>query len=103
MVVLLAVAALTRSHVIAIEWVDLMAEDNSCCSMMAVDESASGSVVRVQARVEVIDLGGGEMVVEVATSSGMGMALGLAAPHGWRESASAALCLMPGMWTMRKR
>ncbi len=58
MVVSLAVAALTRSHVIAIEWVDLMAEDNSCCSMMAVDESASGSVVRMHARVE----GGGKIV-----------------------------------------
>ena len=56
---------------------------------MAVDESASGSVVRMHSKVEVVHIDGGEMVMEVATSSGMGMPLGLAAPHGWRESASA--------------
>ena len=40
-------------------------------------------------------------VPEAAMSSGSGIMLGFMGPVGWWETASAALCHTPAMWTMR--
>ena len=41
--------------------------------------------------------------VAAATSSGKTSRFGLVVPAGRRETASAAFCRTPGMWTIRNR
>ena len=56
-VVSLAVAVLMPSYVIANEWLDLMAVDNSCFSRTRVGDVVTGSEVRILPRMVVVVVG----------------------------------------------
>jgi hypothetical protein len=103
MLLSLSVASFTRSQVIAMAWIDAATEGRVFSSRSGGDNVGWGALERMPARSGCPKgmKGGGNVLHEscmVATSSGMGRASGLRGPVGCRDIASAALCLIPGIW-----
>jgi hypothetical protein len=99
MLLSLAVASFTRSKVIAMVWIDAATEGRVSSSRLRGDNVGWGVLERMPARSGCPKgMTGGGSVFMVATSSEMGRASGLRGPVGCRDIASAALCLIPGMW-----
>ena len=99
----LVVASLTLSHVMAIVLSAAEAEEASWSSELGV---CGGSWQRMPARRRCPGLLKGNCAVYsvvAATSSGSSILSGLVDPVGWRDKASAARCLTPGMWAILKR
>ena len=102
MLVLLAVATLMRSQVVARVFRDEDISDASSSSMVVY--GAADSLQRMPLRKECpegLNRDGIAEVPDTAMSSGSSIMSGFAGSEGWRETALAALCCMPGICTMR--
>ena len=103
----LVVACLTRSQVMAMVWIDAVREERVSSSRVEgnVDSCALERMLArhgcpKRLKKGVVELCGSFIA---ATSSGMGKASRLFGLVGCFDIASAALCLMPGMWNISKR
>ena len=104
MLVSLAVSTLMRSQVMFRVFRDEDTNDASSPSMIVYD--AGGSLQRIPVRKkcpEGLNRDGIAEAPETSMSSGSRIMSGFMGPVGWRETALAALCRMPGMCTSRVR